>query len=131
MGLSNSVSYEKYDVEKLDEDTLSPLNKNDNRMVFDSQSIHYVKIRHNKILKYTIWMTRENLNKVLAYYNQKSKDSLYYSVFINNHEVLVMYCETDNNWGMMLKSNYIDNDDDNDTDKHLLKSIYINQDMYC
>ena len=76
-------------------------------------------------------MTRENLNKVLAYYNQKSKDSLYYSVFINNQEILIMYCETDNNWGMMLKSNYIDNDDDTDTDNHLLKLIYINQDMYC
>ena len=30
---------------------------------------------------------------------------------------------------MMLKSIYIY--DDNDTDKHLLKSIYVNQDMYC
>tara|TARA_B100001175_G_scaffold241831_1_gene208161 strand:+ start:2212 stop:2607 length:396 start_codon:yes stop_codon:yes gene_type:complete len=131
MGTSNSIHYDKYGIEELDDSTLSPLNKNESRLVFNSQSIYNIKIRHNKILKYTIWMTRENLNKVLAYYNQKSKDSLYYSVFINNQEILIMYCETDNNWGMMLKSNYIDNDDDTDTDNHLLKLIYINQDMYC
>ena len=131
MGASNSIHYDKYGIDELDDSTLSPLNKNESRLVFNSQSIYNIKIRHNKILKYTIWMTRENLNKVLAYYNQKSKDSLYYSVFINNQEILIMYCETDNNWGMMLKSNYIDNDDDTDTDNHLLKLIYINQDMYC
>ena len=131
MGASNSIHYDKYGIDELDDSTLSPLNKNESRLVFNSQSIYNMKIRHNKILKYTIWMTRENLNKVLAYYNQKSKDSLYYSVFINNQEILIMYCETDNNWGMMLKSNYIDNDDDTDTDNHLLKLIYINQDMYC
>ena len=131
MGASNSIHYDKYGIDELDDSTLSPLNKNESRLVFNSQSIYNMKIRHNKILKYTIWMNRENLNKVLAYYNQKSKDSLYYSVFINNQEILIMYCETDNNWGMMLKSNYIDNDDDTDTDNHLLKLIYINQDMYC
>ena len=131
MGASNTIHYDKYGIDELDDSTLSPLNKNESRLVFNSQSIYNMKIRHNKILKYTIWMTRENLNKVLAYYNQKSKDSLYYSVFINNQEILIMYCETDNNWGMMLKSNYIDNDDDTDTDNHLLKLIYINQDMYC
>ena len=131
MGASNSIHYDKYGIDELDDSTLSPLNKNESRLVFNSQSIYNMKIRHNKILKYTIWMTRENLNKVLAYYNQKSKDSLYYSVFINNQEILIMYCETDNNWGMMLKSNYIDNDNDTDTDNHLLKLIYINQYMYC
>ena len=59
MGASNSIHYDKYGIDELDDSTLSPLNKNESRLVFNSQSIYNMKIRHNKILKYTIWMNRE------------------------------------------------------------------------